>query len=407
MQVYLVGGAVRDRLLGLPERDRDWVVVGSTPEEMVAAGYKQVGASFPVFIHPQTGEEYALARTERKTGKGYHGFAVDFNPNVTIEEDLRRRDITINAMALDAEGNLIDPYGGAYDLTDRRIRIVSDAFEEDPVRVFRVARFAARFGFVVSADAASRSTNVVKRGALAELPVERIWTELQKGLMTNRPERFISLLFQFGALKKIMPELSSLKDVPQPAAHHPEICAFKHTLLALRQAAKMETDLRIRWAVLLHDLGKATTPQEEWPRHIAHEHRGIPLVEAVCERFKVSKDMSQFAVLVCKHHLDIHRFHAMKGRALYERILTLDAIRRPDRFADILKACECDARGREGLEDRPYDNPEHWMTVARIVANVKLEKGEKSTEEYIADLRQMRIRAIDLHLRHLPKAAEH
>ncbi len=357
MDIYLVGGAVRDRLLDYPSAERDWVVVGAQPADLLQQGYQQVGKDFPVFLHPRTKEEYALARTERKRGHGYTGFVVDCDPSVSLEEDLLRRDLTINAMAQDADGNLIDPYGGRADLEQRVLRHVSEAFVEDPLRVLRTARFAARYAhlqFTVAPQTMALMAEIVAQGELAHLPAERIWVELEKALRERHPEVFVQVLRDCGALEKLLPEVAALFGVPQPAVHHPEIDTGVHVLMALQQAVALGTDTDVRFAVLLHDLGKGTTPQSEWPRHIRHEQRGVRLIEQICQRLRVPRRHSELARAVCLHHTDCHRALELRGKTLLTLLTATDALRRPDRFEAFLLACEADARGRLGLEQRDY-----------------------------------------------------
>lgn len=357
MQIYKVGGAVRDRLLGRPVTDIDWVVVGATVEQMQAQGYRPVGADFPVFLHPQSGEEYALARTERKSGRGYGGFTFHASPEVTLEEDLVRRDLTINAMAEDAQGHITDPYNGKKDLEDRILRHVSPAFAEDPLRVLRVARFAARYaglGFQVAPETLALMRELSESGELQALTAERSWKEIARALMEEQPQVFIQVLRDCGALKELMPELDALFGVPQPAAHHPEIDSGIHTLSVLEQAARFNQPLTVRWACLLHDLGKGLTPEAEWPRHIAHEHRGLKAIKAVNERFKAPRDCQELAVLVGEYHTHGHRALELKASTLLELLQRFDVYRRPQRFEEFIAACEMDARGRLGLEDRDY-----------------------------------------------------
>lgn len=357
MQIYKVGGAVRDRLLGRPVTDIDWVVVGATVEQMQAQGYRPVGADFPVFLHPHSGEEYALARTERKSGRGYGGFTFHASPEVTLEEDLVRRDLTINAMAEDEQGRITDPYKGQQDLQDRILRHVSPAFAEDPLRVLRVARFAARYaglGFQVAPETLALMRELSESGELQALTAERSWKEIARALMEEQPQVFIQVLRDCGALKQLMPELDVLFGVPQPAAHHPEIDTGVHTLSVLEQAARHNQPLTVRWACLLHDLGKGLTPEEEWPRHIAHEHRGLKAIKAINQRFKVPRDCQELALLVGEYHTHGHRALELKASTLLELLQRFDVYRRPQRFEEFIAACEMDARGRLGLEERDY-----------------------------------------------------
>jgi len=360
VQVYEVGGAVRDSLLGRPVSDRDYVVVGATPSLMRELGFQPVGKDFPVFLHPHSHAEYALARTERKTAPGYKGFAVHSAPDVSLEDDLLRRDLTINAMARDqASGALIDPYGGQADLTAGWLRHVSPAFSEDPVRILRVARFAARFpDFQVAPETLALMQAMVKNGEVDALVPERVWQELARGLMEARPSRLIEVLRDCGALARLLPEVDALFGVPQPEQHHPEIDTGVHVLMVLDTAASDGLPLPARWACLLHDLGKGRTDPTEWPRHIAHEARGVAPVQAVCQRLKVPTDCRDLAVLVCREHGIIHRALELRPDtqlALFERC---DALRRPERFELALAACAADSRGRLGYADRPYPQAE-------------------------------------------------
>jgi tRNA nucleotidyltransferase (CCA-adding enzyme) len=357
MKIYLVGGAVRDALLDYPVAERDWVVVGARPEDLLQQGYQQVGRDFPVFLHPTTKEEHALARTERKRGHGYTGFTVHCDPSVTLEEDLRRRDLTINAMAQDSDGRLIDPYGGRADLKQRVLRHVSDAFVEDPLRVLRTARFAARYAhlqFTVAPQTIALMADIVAQGELAHLPAERVWVELEKALGERNPEVFVQVLRDCGALEKLLPEVAALFGVPQPAAHHPEIDTGLHILMALQQSAALSAATDVRFAVLLHDLGKGATPPAEWPRHIGHEQRGVKLVEQVCQRLRAPRRHSELARAACLYHTHCHRALELRGKTLLKLLNATDALRRPDRFEAFLLACEADARGRLGLEQWDY-----------------------------------------------------
>lgn len=359
IQILMVGGAVRDQLLGRPVHDRDWVVVGATPEQMVAQGYQPVGRDFPVFLHPKTHEEYALARTERKSGRGYRGFAVQSSPDVTLEEDLARRDLTINAMAASVgwpdSGSLHDPYGGQRDLQARLLRHVTDAFREDPVRILRVARFAARFAdFRVAPDTMALMQQMVDAGEASDLVAERVWQEIARGLMEKAPERMFEVLRDCGALTVLLPELARLWGVPQRAEYHPEIDTGVHVMMVLQQAARLETPLAVRYACLVHDLGKGTTPADVLPRHIGHEQRSAQLARKVGERLRVPSDCRELADVVAREHGNIHRSGDLNAPALMRLFERCDAVRQPARFALVLWACECDARGRLGLEDQPY-----------------------------------------------------
>jgi len=355
MQTYLVGGAVRDELLGRPAGDRDWVVVGATPEQMVAAGYQPVGRDFPVFLHPRTHEEYALARTERKTAKGYHGFVFQTGEGVTLEDDLARRDLTINAMARDEAGRLVDPWGGARDLADQRLRHVGEAFAEDPVRILRLARFAARWPeFHVAHATMALCRHMVAMGEADALVPERVWQELSRGLLEPRPSRMIEVLRECGALARLLPEVEALFGVPQRADYHPEIDTGVHTLMVIDMAAQLQTALPVRWAALVHDLGKATTPAHVLPRHIGHEQRSLDLLGPLSQRLRVPVDCQGLAELVAREHSHVHRCEGIGAAAQVRLLDRCDAWRRPERFEQMLQACECDARGRLGFADQPY-----------------------------------------------------
>jgi tRNA nucleotidyltransferase (CCA-adding enzyme) len=348
-QTYLVGGAVRDRLLGLAVGDRDWVVVGATPSQMTAAGYTPVGKDFPVFLHPQTHEEHALARTERKQGHGYKGFVVMASPDVTLEEDLLRRDLTINAMAEDAQGQVIDPHGGLRDLQARVFRHVSPAFAEDPVRILRLARFAARFtDFTVADDTLALMRQMVEDGEVDHLVPERVWQELSRGLMASRPSRMFDVLRACGALPRLLPEVERLWGVPQRADYHPEVDTGVHLMMVLDMAAQLQAPLPVRVACLMHDLGKGNTPADVLPRHIGHEERSVKLLKVVCARLRVPVDCRELSEVVAREHGHIHKCMDFGPEALVRLLDRLDAFRKPQRLADILLACECDARGRGG-----------------------------------------------------------
>ena len=368
--LYCVGGAVRDRLLGLPVQDRDWVVVGSTPEAMVTQGYQPVGRDFPVFLHPKTHEEYALARTERKTARGYKGFAVYAAPDVTLEQDLLRRDFTVNAMAETADGTIIDPYGGQIDLAAGILRHVSDAFAEDPVRILRGARFAARFGFRFAPETQALMREMVENGEVDALVPERVWQELARGLMSEHPSRFITTLRDCGALQKILPEVNALFGVPQPPQYHPEIDCGIHTLLVLDAAARLGFPLEVRYAALTHDLGKGTTPKDILPRHIGHEERSVHLLQHISERLRVPADCRDLAHLVARHHSDIHRARQLRADTVVRLFDQCDGWRKPQRFSQILQACLSDARGRTGHEHDDYPQAaylDELLTAARAV----------------------------------------
>ena len=373
-KIYLVGGAVRDELLGLPVGERDWVVTGSTPEELIKQGYRQVGASFPVFLHPRSADEYALARTERKDGHGYHGFSVDFHPGVTIEEDLQRRDLTINAIARSEDGQLIDPYGGQKDIERRILRHVSNAFAEDPLRVLRVARFAARFaglGFTIAPETLQLMKDITTSGELDHLVPERSWNEVQQALGSATPSVFIGVLRDCGALGVLLPEVDALYGIPQQEQWHPEIDTGIHLDLALDMAARMGCSASAVFAVLLHDLGKALTPATELPAHHGHETSGLPLVEAVCQRFRVPNATRKLARQVCAHHLRCHRVLVMKPGKIMKLLDQLDAIRSKS-VHEFVQACEADYRGRKGLQDREYPQGPFLSMVLATVLNVRL-----------------------------------
>ncbi len=359
MKIYLVGGAIRDELLGLPPGDRDWVVVGATQAQMEEQGYKPVGRDFPVFLHPESGEEHALARTERKSGRGYRGFVVDADPSVTLEEDLQRRDFTINAIARDeASGELVDPYGGVRDIEQRVLRHVGPAFSEDPLRVLRAARFMARFaplGFSVAPETMELMRQMAASGELDTLVPERVWQELRKVLASAQPSAFLATLHQTGALQAVLPEVEALYGVPQRAEYHPEVDSGIHQQMVSDMAARLAPgDAQIGFAALTHDLGKALTPREQWPRHIMHEQRGIRPLQQLCERLKVPLDYRQLAEAVCRDHLNVHRVDELRDATVLELLSRCDGFRRPERIAQIALACECDARGRLGFEEHAY-----------------------------------------------------
>ncbi len=371
MQVYCVGGAVRDELLGLSVQDRDFVVVGSTPTEMEAAGYKPVGKDFPVFLHPNTRDEYALARTERKTAKGYKGFQVHADPDVTLEQDLARRDLTINAIAKDESGHLIDPYSGIQDLKDKVLRHVSPAFSEDPVRILRAARFAARFiDFDVAPATMDLMREMVEKGEVDALVPERVWQEISKGLMEEKPSRMFEVLRACGALKKIMPELDALWGVPQPANHHPEIDTGVHVMMVIDYAASKQYQLPVRFAALMHDLGKGTTPKDLLPRHIGHEQRSVDLLQVLCKRLRVPNDCKELAHIVAKFHGKVHQVEEMRPETLLQFLVETDAIRQPQRFGDFLLACECDIRGRTGYETQTFEKADLLLSLLKAASEV-------------------------------------
>jgi tRNA nucleotidyltransferase (CCA-adding enzyme) len=371
MQIYAVGGAVRDQLLGLPVKDRDWVVVGASPEDMRRQGFKPVGRDFPVFLHPQTREEYALARTERKTAPGYAGFAFHAAVDVTLEQDLERRDLTINAIAQADDGTLIDPYGGRADLAAKVLRHVSTAFAEDPVRILRVARFAARFAdFSVAPETMDLMRQMVLAGEVDALVAERVWQELARGLMEARPSRMFTILRDCGALARLLPEVDRLWGVPQRADYHPEIDTGVHVMLVIDMAAELNATLPARFAALTHDLGKGVTPAHILPRHIGHEGRSAELLEPLCERLRVPTDCRDVARLVARFHGDMHRVAELRAETQLKVLERCDALRRPERFGQILLACEADHRGRLGLETVPYLAAERWRAALAAVQEV-------------------------------------
>ena len=362
MQVYLVGGAVRDALLGRAVKEKDYVVVGGSAEELLADGYRAVGRDFPVFLHPQTQAEHALARRERKTGPGYRGFVTEFTPDITLEEDLQRRDLTINAIAQREDGSLVDPYGGQKDLAARVLRHVSPAFSEDPVRILRVARFAARFapeGFSVHDSTRALMRQMVESGEVSALVSERVWQETERALGESRPEVFFEVLRDCGALKVIFPEVDRLFGVPQPPQWHPEIDTGVHVMLCLKRAAQLDAPVTVRFAVLAHDLGKGTTPPDQWPRHVMHESRGLSLVDALCSRLKVPTAHRELARMTCQQHTNVHRALELRPETVLKLLEECDAFRRPERFRELLLACQCDAQGRTGLEEKPYPQREY------------------------------------------------
>lgn len=406
METYLVGGAVRDRLLQLPVKDKDWVVVGATQEQMLAQGFQQVGKGFPVFLHPSSKQEYALARTERKTAPGHGGFEFDASASVTLEQDLLRRDLTINAIAETEDGELIDPYGGCHDLEQRVLRHVSPAFREDPLRVLRVARFAARFanlGFTVAPETIQLMQDIVQSGELQTLVKERVWQEIEKGLSAPAPDVFIEVLRSANALAVILPEVNNLFGVPQPPKYHPEIDTGLHILLCLQEAAKLSPDSAVRYAVLVHDVGKAVTDRSKWPSHIAHEFLGLKLLDAITQRLPIPNEHAKLAALVCEHHTKLHRVRELRPITLLHLLETLDAFRRPERLQKFLLACEADARGRTGLELDPYPQGPYLSAVlaaaAAIDASALLAAHPGSDPKAL--IAQHRLQAITTHLKHV------
>ena len=397
-KVYCVGGAVRDGLLNLQVQDRDWVVVGATPEQMESLSFKPVGKDFPVFLHPETHEEYALARTERKTAAGYKGFVVHAAPDVTLEQDLSRRDFTVNAIAQAEDGSLIDPYNGLADLKAGVLRHVSAAFSEDPVRILRAARFVARLGFSIAPETLALMRNMVQNGEVDALVPERVWQELARGLMEQTPSRFITTLRDCGALKKILPEIDALFGVPQPPKYHPEIDCGIHTMMVLDNAAKHEYALEVRFAALMHDLGKGTTPQDVLPRHTGHEARSVELLQVLCTRLRVPGECRDLGLLVARYHGDVHRALELRSATIVNLFQSCDAWRKPERFAHMLQACMADARGRTGHEEDEYPQAEYLLKLLQVVQGVNA--GEIATNtadkgEIAEKIRLARIAAVE------------
>lgn len=382
MEIYLVGGAVRDKLLGLPVKDRDWMIVGATPEDLLAQGYQQVGKDFPVFLNPETKEEYALARTERKSGSGYTGFICDFSPHIRLEEDLIRRDLTINAIAQSADGKYHDPFGGIEDLNRRILRHISPAFAEDPLRVLRVARFAARFhhlGFTIAKETLALMQNLTEQGELEHLTTERIWLETEKALTEKNPEIYFDTLRKVGALKVLFPELDALHGVPNPAKHHPEIDSFIHTMMVLQQAVLLteNTDMNksaVRFAALCHDLGKALTPQDILPHHYGHEKKGVQQVRHLCNRLKVPTYYKELAELTCEYHTHSHKALELRAETIIKLFNTFDVWRKPQRFKEFLTACQADSRGRLGFEQVSYPQKAYLWTLYETAKQVNIQQ---------------------------------
>ena len=403
-KTYVVGGAVRDALLGLPVKDKDYLVVGATPEQMHAAGFVPVGKDFPVFLHPDTHEEYALARTERKTAPGYAGFAFHASPEVTLEQDLLRRDLTINAIAQDTDGTLIDPYGGQADLTARVFRHVSPAFAEDPVRILRIARFAARFTeFTVAPETLALMQQMVSSGEVDALVPERVWQEISRGLMESRPSRMFAVLRDCGALARLLPELDALAGVPQPAQHHPEIDTLVHVMMVVDVAASEDASLPVRFAALTHDLGKGTTSPDDWPRHIAHEARSEKLADQICRRLKLPNEVRELALLAAREHGNVSRALEMRAETIVKLLERSDAFRKPARFAELLKVSECDHRGRAGFADRPFPQAKHLLTAlaaaqsvnaGEIAASVTSKNPDRPAERIAAAIHEARVHAV-------------
>ncbi len=402
LKIYCVGGAVRDQLLGLPLQDHDWVVVGGTPEDMVARGYQPVGKDFPVFLHPQTHEEYALARTERKTAPGYKGFAIYAAPDVTLEQDLLRRDFTVNAIAQDMDGRLIDPHNGIADLRAGILRHVSPAFNEDPVRILRAARFVARFGFSIAPETLALMRGMVENGEVDALVPERVWQELARGLMEKTPTRFFTTLRECGALAKILPEVDALFGVPQPPQHHPEIDCGVHIMLVLDDAAQHGYALEVRFAALTHDLGKGNTPKDILPRHIGHEARGVDLLRALCERLRVPGECRDLGLLAARYHGDVHRAQELRPDTIVRLFQSCDAWRRPERFAQLLQACASDARGRTGHEQDAYPQAEYLLRLLQAAQGVNAGEiaGQCEDKNLIAEqIRLARVAAVEQAIR--------
>ncbi len=400
MEVYLVGGAVRDEQLGLPVKERDWCVVGASPEELLSKGYRQVGKDFPVFLHPETNEEYALARTERKTGAGYHGFQFHTSPDVTLEEDLSRRDLTINAMARDADGNLVDPFDGIGDLEHRVLRHVSGAFSEDPVRILRAARFKARFaelGFELADETLNLMSKMVSDGEADALQADRVWQESEAALAGPNPHLYFQVLRQCGALAVAFPEVDALFGVPQPPKWHPEIDCGLHMLMVLEQAAKLSEDVDVRFAALVHDLGKATTAKKYLPSHPGHERRSVKLVNNMSNRLPVPRACRELGVLVAEYHAHSHRAFELRPSTVLDLFKKVDAFRRPERFQKFLIACEADARGRTGFEDKPYPQAAYLERAWKEAGKVKAEQvadSESSGPAIGAEIDNKRLQAI-------------
>jgi tRNA nucleotidyltransferase (CCA-adding enzyme) len=375
MKIYLVGGAVRDKLLNYPSDENDWVVVGGSPQEMIDRGYQPVGQDFPVFINPKTGEEYALARTERKSGRGYQGFSFHTAPDISLEDDLIRRDLTINAMAEDDNGQIIDPYGGQQDLNNKLLRHVSDAFTEDPLRVLRVARFAARYhhlGFTIAPETMSLMQNLVRSGELTHLVAERLWKETERALCERSPDIYIQVLRDCGALAELFPEVEKLFGVPQRADYHPEVDTGIHTLMSLQQAARLSDCAKVRFSVLVHDLGKGITPDDVLPSHKGHEARGLPLVKDVCDRLKIPNEHRQLAMVVTEFHLLCHKAQELRPETLLKLLKGLGALKSAERFEDFLLCCEADARGRTGFEDRDYPSSDYLRQARQVAINTDI-----------------------------------
>lgn len=401
MQIYLVGGAVRDRLLNYPVKEKDWVVVGATAKEMLDLNYQQVGKDFPVFLHPETKEEYALARTERKTSPGYTGFAVNATPSVSLEDDLLRRDLTINAIAEDAQGQIIDPFNGQADLQAKRLRHVSPAFAEDPVRILRVARFAARYyhlGFSVADETMTLMQAMVKAGEVNALVAERVWQEMAKALSERHPEQFITVLRSCGALQRILPEIDCLFGIPQPKKYHPEIDTGIHSLMVLQQAVKLTTSRKTRFAALCHDLGKCQSPEYKLPSHHGHEEKGVKIIQQLCNRLRIPNGFRDLAVITARFHLHIHRAFELRVDTLLNTLESLDALRKPERFEAFLIACIADARGRKNRENIDYPQADYLREAAQAISSINIEELKQQNlkgKDMAKAIRQLRIEAIE------------
>ena len=400
MKTYLVGGAVRDEILGYPFKEKDWVVVGATVDDMIAAGYQQVGKDFPVFLHPETKEEHALARTERKTAAGYKGFEVQISPDVTLEDDLIRRDLTINAIAKDVNGKYIDPYNGITDIKNKILRHVSNAFAEDPVRILRIARFMARYahlGFSIADETIDLMKEMVSAGEVDALVPERVWQEMQKALNEKTPTAFITTLRDCNALERILPELDCLFGIPQPIEHHPEIDTGIHTLMVLEQACLLNKAGDVRFAALMHDLGKGTTPENEWPRHIAHEARGADIVKKVCQRLRIPNEYRDLAERTARFHLHYHRALELKPATVVKTLEQLDAYRKPERFEKFLLASEADARGRTGYENKDFPQGDFFRQALSVTKDIDIDKLRSLGFENMAlanEIKKVRIKAV-------------
>jgi tRNA nucleotidyltransferase (CCA-adding enzyme) len=407
MRTFRVGGAVRDALLGLPVNDEDWVVVGATPDDMILSGFLPVGKDFPVFLHPDTREEYALARTERKSGRGYHGFTFHTSPDVTLEQDLARRDLTINAIAQAEDGALIDPFGGQHDLRRKVLRHVTEAFREDPVRILRVARFAARFhAFSVAPETLELMRAMVREGEADHLVPERVWQELARGLMEAKPSRMFEVLRECAALARILPEVDRLWGVPQRADYHPEVDTGVHNMMVLDMSARLDAPLPVRFACLTHDLGKGTTPPEVLPKHTGHEQRSAELLKKLCNRLRVPNECRELADVVAREHGNVHRSQEFGAAALVRLLERCDAFRKPQRFEQVLLACECDARGRLGLEETPYPQRERLLSALAAARSVDtavvaaLARDEGLAGDRIGErIQHARVHAVEMSLR--------